>query len=77
MAERGTLSLGRRSVDVEVDFNPDRKGGVFRPEPLMLNILEMLTNAGRPTLTVGDESFTIRHVVRQSASSGYVFERIE
>jgi hypothetical protein len=80
MREYGRLSLGIWKVDVEVEFNRDRNGGVFYPIPLTAEVLKMLTNPGSPTLTVGDESFTIAHVVHhsgQAAANGYVFERID
>ena len=79
MGERGKLSLGIWNIDVAVEFSLDRKRGVFQPAPLTKDVLKMLTNPGNPTLTVGEESFTIAHVVHhsgQAATNGYVFERI-
>lgn len=80
MKEEGKLSLGNWTIDVEVEFNPDRGGGVFQPVPLTKSVLKMLTNPGDPLLTVGDESFPIAHIVHhsgQDATHGYVFERID
>ncbi len=78
MREQGKLSLGIWNIDVEVEFDSDRKGGRFYPVPLTADVVKMLTK-GTPTLTVGDESFMISHIVQhpdQAATSGYLFERI-
>jgi hypothetical protein len=81
MREKGKLSNGNTTVEVEVEFSNDRAGGTLWPEPANDFILRRLIQpAAPPTLTVEGESFQVAisgEATAADAREGYGFRRIE